>query len=172
MSNAAKRRKKPLTDPSKIASRWVRFVESELPKKIRNTAKWRAALRKLEICGNEPAAERRRKELLLDWLWTKVMPTLQPRATACGIAREWRKMCKQRTRKVTAETTETLRSIYMRLYAVGMVARAALAAIDSDSNYADPGYYTAVAATNAARGATKCWADWDPAGLLQQLVSQ
>ena len=77
--------------------RWIIRVQDAMPDAIRNSPQWKALLPLAAGTGRDPALEQRRAALLLDWMWSAVLPELQPLADAGGFGAAWRTMLTDRT---------------------------------------------------------------------------
>ena len=130
---------------SEVTGKWIIGVQDYMPAQMRNSAEWKQLLPL--AAGTGRLCEKERLEIILDWMWGTVLPTLQPIADEKGFGEKWRAMLQERT------------------------ADAAYAA--SAANYAAA--YAANAANHAAytaayTAAYAAWQQFNPCGLLQKLI--
>ena len=99
---------------SPVIGRWIIGVQDAMPDAMRNDFAWKALLPLAAGTGREPALEERRLAIILDWMWTKVLPAVQPIADEYGFEVEWKAMLLERTeaaaaaaRAAAAEAAET-----------------------------------------------------------------
>ena len=81
---------------SRVVGCWIIRVQDAMPDAVRNSRDWKALLPLAAGTGRDPAQERRRVALLLDWIWTDVLPPLQSLADEQGFGDEWRTMLTER----------------------------------------------------------------------------
>ena len=91
---------------SPVIGRWIIGVQDTMPNAMRNSADWKALLPLAAGTGRDAALEQRRAALLLDWIWTIVLPQLQPLADANGFGDPWRAMLTERTEKAARAAAE------------------------------------------------------------------
>ncbi|CAB4151895.1 hypothetical protein UFOVP589_43 [uncultured Caudovirales phage] len=122
-------------------------LQDAMPDGMRNSARYKNLIPNMPGTGREREAER--LAILMDWIWTVVLPQLQPIADKGGYGVEWRHMCEVKTADAAG--------------AAGAAARAARAAADADAaDAAGAAADDAYVAARAARAAAD--ADADAAG--------
>lgn len=132
---------------SEVIGDWIIVIQDAMPAKIRDSAEWRELLPL--AAGTGRAHEQERADILLEWMWSQVLPQLSDVAEAHGFGREWQQMLAERTAKAAA---------------AAMVAAAAAAA-------GAAAVVAAVAVVEAAAPDTaKFWSNIDPIGTLKKLV--
>lgn len=112
-------------------------------------------------------------EVLLDWMWETVLPTLQPIADKGGFGTEWQKMCSERT--------EATASVAAAVAIDAAIDTAVDTAVDADVAYAAASVAGAAAsvasaaASAAGAGASAAdaarsnfWQKVDPIGVLER----
>jgi len=100
-----------------------------MPDGMRNSSRYKSLIPNMPGTGREREAER--LAVLMDWMWTVVLPQIQPVADKGGFGSEWQRMCETKT------SDEKLRS----------------AAYAADAAYADAAYAAAAYAADAAYAA-------------------
>ena len=141
-----------------VLGRATMDLQDAMPKEMRNSEKYKALLPDMAGTGRE--YEQERLAIIMDWMWSVVLPKLQPVADKHGFGSEWQTMCNLKT----AASART----------------AAAAAARSD--YSDAAYAAvraadyAAAASYAATYAALCAAGGDfletvdPIGVLERMT--
>ena len=159
---------------SKVIGKWIISVQDSMPDDMRNSDRWKSLLPR--AAGTGRGKEKERLDIILDWMWGTVLPTLQPLADDRGFGTEWKRMTTERTESAAAEAA---RAATARAEAAAWAAaRGAWAAAATDAAYAawEAAWAAADAAEAAARayaGATAradTWQAFDPCGLLERLI--
>lgn len=88
---------------STVIGKWIIPVEDAMPDEMRNGPEWRRLLPLAAGTGRDPEREKARLALILDWMWSQVLPQLQSIADKGGFGNAWRAMCRERTRSTAAE---------------------------------------------------------------------
>jgi hypothetical protein len=127
---------------SEVIGRWIIVVQDAMPDDVRNSARWKSLLPLAAGTGRD--REQERLDIILDWMWGTVLPSLQSIADQQGFGAQWQKMTTERTAASANAVAE-----------VAGVAAATVAAW--------------AAATVAARVAG-AWANFDQCGLLERLI--
>ena len=70
-------------------------LQDAMPDEMRNSARYKALIPNMPGTGRDREAER--LEVLMDWMWTVVLPQVQPIADKHGFGAEWRTMCETKT---------------------------------------------------------------------------
>jgi hypothetical protein len=160
---------------SMIIGAWIRRIQDPMPDTMRNSEQWKTLLPAAAGTGRNPADERRRLDLIMEWLWATVLPYVQPVADLHGFGEEWRRMTTAKT-AAAAYDAAYAHAAYADAYdaydAADAAANAAAAnaydAYDAAADAADAAY-AAVNAVNAVNAAA-AWETFDPPGLLARLI--
>lgn len=105
---------------SQVIRQWIIRMQDAMPEDLRNSAGWKRLLPLAAGTGRE--LERNRLKIIMEWMWTTVLPQLQSIAKKEGFEKSWAKMCHERTP--------------MAAYAAYAAAKAAKAAKAVDAAYA------------------------------------
>ena len=163
---------------SRIIGEWIIGIQDAMPDELRNSDEWKELLPLAAGTGRDLGKEQARLDLIMDWMWKKVLPTVQPIADQHGFGEEWHIM----TTKATAEATaEAIPWAYQEAAEVHVdlavaAARAAARAQETAAARA-PWGATAWATTSVACAlktaddARAAWAAVDPVGLLRKMVA-
>jgi hypothetical protein len=158
---------------SKVIGSWIIEVQDAMPSAIRNSFRWKSQLP--FAAGTGRTRETERLAIILDWMWTVVLPTLQPIADTKGFGKQWEIMLGKRTAEAVATSA--------RLAKEWAVASAVDGVVEADTALASYGYAAwraARAAANAAERAARAaamadravvWKKFDPCGLLERLIA-
>ena len=87
---------------SAVIGRWVIDVQDAMPEDLRNSDDWKAAL--VRAAGTGRNHERERLDIILEWMWTTALPSLQPLADEYRLGEQWRQMCIERSVEVALAT--------------------------------------------------------------------
>ena len=173
---------------SVVIGKWIVVIQDAISDELRNDNAWKSLLPLAAGTGREPAAEQRRLDMILDWMWIRTLPTVLPAAEKCGFGDEWRAMLAQRTPAATeamvkamaatgavagAQTVQTVRAVTRAATAARAVARADAARADAAWGHAAWAVAWAVAEAAAWAGSEATAATWEkfaPADLLRQLI--
>lgn len=129
-------------------------LQDVMPDEMRNSARYKALIPNMPGTGRELEAER--LAVLMDWMWTVVLPQLQPIADNGGFGAEWRDMCETKTpdaAKTAAYAADAART-----------AAGAGAAADYAADYA------AADAADYAAARRTFWEAVDPIGVLERMT--
>ena len=92
---------------SEVISSWIRIIQDVIPSSVLNSDEWKKALVASVNTGNNPAAENRRIELIIKWIWEQVLPSIKHIASQEDFGPTWAYICADRTTKsVQAVLTE------------------------------------------------------------------
>lgn len=80
---------------SKVLGSAAVELQDAMPDKMRNSLRYKSLIP--DMPGTGRAQEQERLSVLLDWLWSVVLPQLQSIAEKGGFGDEWRLMCQDRT---------------------------------------------------------------------------
>ena len=123
-------------------------LQDAMPAEMRNSARYKALIPNMPGTGRVHEAER--LAILMDWMWTVVLPQVQPIADKKGFGEQWRKMCKEKTPAAARAAARAARyAAAARAADAAAAARAAAAAADDAARAA-----ANAAANAAARAAT------------------
>lgn len=153
---------------SRVIGRWVITIQDAMPRKVRNSAEWRLLLPLAAGTGRDH--EQERLQIVLEWMWSEVLPTVQPSADRRGFGDAWRRMLAERTVFAAADAAGDAAAYD----AVDCAADAAAnAARVSNTGYA-AGYAAADAADAAANAdyasGPDFWPTVNPPALLRKLI--
>jgi len=134
-----------------------------MPDGMRNSSRYKSLIPNMPGTGREREAER--LAILMDWIWTVVLPKVQPIAGTGGFGSEWQHMCE-------TKTSDAASAAYAAAYA-------AADAADADAAYAAAYAADATAAADAADAAVfaadatdaaSFWEAVDPIGVLERMT--
>ena len=129
---------------SKVLGKATIRLQDAMPEEMRNSERYKALLPDMAGTGHEH--EQGRLDILKDWLWSVVLPQLQPFADNHGFGSEWQTMCNLKTAAAADAAA----------YAADAAAyAAAYAAARADAAYATDATYAVYATYAAARAATR-----------------
>lgn len=80
---------------SRVVGTWIIPIQDAMPAEMRNSPQWKELLPLAAGTGRDH--ELLWARIVLDWMWTAVLPELQPTADDIGFGKAWNKMCKDRT---------------------------------------------------------------------------
>jgi hypothetical protein len=80
---------------SEVAGKWIISVQDAMPSDMRNSERWKQLLPLAAGTGRHK--EKKRLQIILDWMWGTVLPALQPLADKHGFGRDWQTMTTERT---------------------------------------------------------------------------
>ncbi|MEO0343008.1 MAG: hypothetical protein AAF198_06180 [Pseudomonadota bacterium] len=166
-------------------------LQDSMPSEMRNSPRYKELLPQMAGTGRDYEGER--ANVLLDWMWGVVLPSLQNLADQNGLGAEWEKMCKERSQAAADDARAAARAAGAAYadaagaayadardaagaaYAAARAAAyAAYAAADAAEAAADA--YTAADAADAAYAARAAayaadkgfWEKIDPIGVLER----
>ena len=131
---------------SDVLWNWGIVTQDAMPDDLRNSQLWKDLLPL--VAGTGKAHEKERFKIILDHMWTVVLPYLQPLADEKGFGNEWRRMILERTPEAARE------AVWAAAAGAKTAARAAVWA--------------------EAAGASEyenVWTAFDPCGLLKKLIA-
>ena len=160
---------------SSVTGKWIIFAQDKMPSELRNSERWKAAL--VRAAGSGRNHERERADMLIDWLWETVLPSLQPIADADGFGEQWRRMCTERSTEnaSAAKSFSNSAASHVGIY----IAHAAMytahthAEVDTTgvSSMVNGAAANAVNATMVTEIPIDVWELFDPVGILERLVA-
>lgn len=165
---------------SPVIGKWIIVMQDAMPADMRNSAQWKALLPRAAGTGRQREAER--LALIMDWMWTSVLPQLQLIADKGGFGAQWATMCKEKT--ASAANAAYARAAYAARTAARAAASAAYAASTANAwaaartasaawAAARANAYAASDAAASAAYAYAAYAYWsaiDPTALLAKLI--
>lgn len=152
---------------SPVIGKWIIVVQDAMPDEMRNSVEWRQLLPLAAGTGRDREAER--LAIILDWMWSTVLPSIQPVADAGGYGEQWRAMCAERT--PAAATAASWASWAEASWAAAAATAAATAAEASRAAVEAAAAAAARAAERAAAwAAPAAWTTFAPADLLRRLI--
>jgi hypothetical protein len=182
---------------SEVIGRWIIGVQDDMPDGMRNSREWRQLLPLAAGTGRKHEAER--NAIIQEWMWTKVLPSLQPIADEGGYGVEWRAMITERTAaaawaaraaeaagaaawaaaRAAARATAAERAVAAAAATWAVAAAAATWASHAAWAVRAAEAAEAAAATARAAAATRlaaaaeaaAWREFDPIGLLAELIA-
>jgi hypothetical protein len=168
---------------SEVVGKWIIQVQDAMPDEMRNSKTWKGLLPLAAGTGRDH--EKDRLVLIKDWLWSVVLPHIQPIADAGGYGEQWRAMYQKRTREAAREAADwaaeadeaageedwTAEAAWAAraAWAAAGVAWAAAGAEDWAAKAAWAAE-AAWASTMASGDPDAAWEHFDPCGLLQKLM--
>jgi hypothetical protein len=130
-------------------------LQDAMPNEMRNSQRYKSIIP--DMPGTGRALEQERLSIMLDWMWSVVLPQIQPIADNGGFGVEWRLMCHDRTADAAARAADAAAD------AARAAAAAAYAAVDAAvaaaAHAADAARAAARAAAWAATWAAHAGAD-------------
>jgi hypothetical protein len=171
---------------SEVLGRAAIGLQDAMPDEMRNGQRYKRLIP--DMPGTGRAQEQERLAIMLDWVWTAVLPHLQPIADKDGFGEQWRLMCKERTPDAAAAASDAAaRAAAAAANAAraadaaandARAADAAAAASDAAAAAANDDAYAATYAANAAAyaaaapsvAAADFWATVDPIGVLERMT--
>jgi hypothetical protein len=126
-------------------------LQDSMPSEMRNSLRYKALLPEMAGTGREH--EQERLAILMNWMWSVVLPQLQPVADKHGFGDEWKNMCQLKTAASARAAADAAYAAYAAVYAARAADYAALAAADG-ADYAAA--FAADAAADYAAAAC-CW---------------
>jgi hypothetical protein len=170
---------------SQVIGAVVIRLQGPMPDEMRNSREWRELLPLAAGTGRDPKREKERAAIALEWMWSTVLPQLQPWAERHGFGPEWAAMCEQRTQEA-AETARAAAasSSWVASSAASWAAEAARWAAEAEwaTKRAAQRATKRAARWAAEAGAAACgvwkaeavadfWRRVDPIGLLRGMVA-
>ena len=179
---------------SLVVGNWLITTQDSMSSQTRNSQEWRRLLPLAAGTGREREAER--IDIILDWMWGTVLPSLQSLADKYGYGVPWRRMCENRTEAAanaaaTAADNNHRSMAYVWTSARASARAAAIEAASASAASSECVWSAAWSGTRAARAAGEAngetaretgipgarvaasnatWDLFDPPGLLRRLV--
>ena len=142
-------------------------LQDAMPSEMRNSLRYKTLLP--DMAGTGRKHEQERLAIIMDWMWSVVLPQLQPVADKHGFGSEWQTMCNLKT---AASARAAARAAAAVDAAVDAAAAAAAAAVDAavDAADANAAARAALAATWANAAGGDFWETVDPIGVLERIT--
>ena len=134
-------------------------LQDAMPSEMRNSLRYKTLLP--DMAGTGRKHEQERLDILKDWMWSVVLPQLQPIANQHGFGSEWQTMC-------NLKTTASARTAAAAASARADYADAAYAAVRA-ADYAAADYAAATYAALCAAGGDFL-ETVDPIGVLERMT--
>lgn len=156
---------------SPVLHSWIIPIQDAIPLDLLNDGRWAALIP--EAAGTNDGKDDLRIEIILDHMWSVVLPQLQPLADESCFGAEWRRMCQERTEVAANAARIAAWSAYAAADTAARMADAAGWAADAAA------HATARAAYVAAMATVVCveidpatfWNAVDPWSLLARLIN-
>jgi hypothetical protein len=139
-------------------------LQDAMPGEMRNSLRYKTLLPDMAGTGREHEQERR--TIIMDWMWSVVLPQLQPLADKHGFGDAWKNMCQLKTaasalaaRALAAAAARAARALAAAAAAADDAAARAAAADDAAARAAASLAAASLAAARAAAGAAAHAAD-------------
>ena len=151
---------------SKVLGKAAIALQDAMPTEMRNSLRYKALIP--DMPGTGRAQEQERLAILMDWMWSALLPQIQPIADEQGFGAEWKSMCREKTAAAADAAADAC--------AAANAEAAAAAAYGAAYAYAAFAAVAAVAvaavANAAARAADRAdfWATIDPIGVLERMT--
>ncbi len=157
---------------SEVIGRWIIRIQDRMPDELRNSSEWKRLLPLAAGTGREMESERR--AIIIDWLFSSVLPLLQPYADEKGFGGQWRTMCQEQTFQASQSARRA--AVAADAYAFDSAVAAVATAILTDATGVDRVVAYAFDATIACPvsrpvvSKDEFWEAVDPCGLLAKLT--
>ena len=142
---------------SDVVGRWIIGVQDAMPAEMRNSARWKDLLPR--AAGTGKMHEAARLAIILDWMWSDVLPSLQPIANSGGFGAAWKLVMTEKTAEAAwaanaaARAAKAAKAAAYAAKAAAWAAYAADAAANAAASAADVAKTAVWAADAAARAA-------------------
>ena len=160
---------------SRVLGRATISLQDGMPDKMRNSLRYKKLLPNMAGTGREHEEER--IDIILSWMWTVVLPQLQPMADENGFGKKWKTMCKLKTARAADATGFAVEATGFA-DDFDIFANVAIFVSSAAYNY-DDAYYTETAsaasevvgfAAIASGSAADFWETVDPIGVLERMT--
>jgi hypothetical protein len=163
---------------SKVLGQATIRLQDAMPSEMRNSLRYKALLP--EMAGTGRKHEQERLAILMNWMWSVVLPQLQPIADKHGFSMEWQTMCNLKT-DAAARAADYAAAVYAADAAYAAYAAACAAACAASARAASARAAADTAAARAAAGAASAayaagayaadfWETVDPIGVLERMT--
>ena len=160
---------------SEVLGKAAIALQDEMPTEMRNSLRYKSLIP--DMPGTGRAQEKERLSILMDWMWSVVLPQTQPIADERGFGAQWQSMCRKKTAAAARAAARAARAARLASAAADAAAaraaaRAALAADAADANaaLAADAVARAFAAARAAAARADFWSTVDPIGVLERMT--
>lgn len=105
---------------SEVVGKWIIGVQDAMPDQMRNSVEWKRLLP--QAAGTGRFRERERLDIIQEWMWGTVLPSLQGLADERGFGVEWERMTTERTEAAAGTAWEEFdpAGLLAKLVAVGV----------------------------------------------------
>lgn len=79
-----------------VIADWILKIQDAMPDEMRNSQKWRRLV-PLAVETGRDEQEQARISIILEWMWTEVLPQLQRKAAEKGFGGDWAEMLSSKT---------------------------------------------------------------------------
>jgi hypothetical protein len=141
---------------SDVIGRWIIVVQDSMPFEMRNSDEWKRLLPFAAGTGRDK--ENERLKLILNWMWTTVLPSLQSFADKLGFGEMWAEMCVKKTASAANDVDTAITLCHHTAMAAFMTLNATRIAVYATRAAADAARAAAcsVHAADAADAAATC----------------
>lgn len=163
---------------SRVIGEWIIIIQDAIPAEMRNSRRYTELLPL--AAGTGRLFEQERLDILLNWMWTAVLPLRQAKADRRGHGKSWKSMCEKRTRQAAYAACDDIPRGLPELAIANIAATAATSAAE----YAKMFGRSAISDRHHDRTRSQCVAqtaddsvvastDWellDPCALLEKMI--
>jgi hypothetical protein len=165
---------------SSVLGRATIRLQDAMPDEMRNSDRYKTLLPNMAGTGRDNEPER--LGFLMDWMWSTVLPQLQPLADEKGFGAEWSDMCRLKTDEAADAANAAANAADAKAsasdYAYAGAADAAYAAANAADAAAADAYVAVYASTSAvyavyastSANADTFWNTVDPIGVLERMT--
>ena len=169
---------------SEILGKAAIRLQDAMPDDMRNSQRYKTLIP--NMAGSGRSLEKERLAVLMDWIWSMVLPQLQSIADEGGYGEQWQIMCRKRTKKAADAVADAAADAVADAAAGGAYdaatdAAAAVAAARAAAHAVYAATDAADAATDAAdaahavyaatdTGVADFWSKVDPIGVLERMT--
>ena len=164
---------------SRVIGRWIIVTQDAMPNDVRNSERWKSLLPL--AAGTGRVNEQERLEMILEWMWGTVLPSVQLLADRQGFGEQWQKMTTERSADAARAAAEAAgAAAEASEWAAWAAARAAGAAAEASERATWEAASEAGAAAARAEAAHRvagevadaatAWSNFDPCWLLERLI--
>ena len=140
-------------------------LQDAMPSEMRNSLRYKTLLS--DMAGTGRKHEQERLAILMDWMWSVVLPQLQPIANKHGFGSDWQTMCNLKTAASARTAAAAARAV---ADSADDAAAAATYAAACAADYAAAATYAATYAAACAAAGGDFWETVDPIGVLERMT--
>jgi hypothetical protein len=153
---------------SKVLGSAAVELQDAMPDEMRNSLRYKSLIP--DMPGTGRAQEQERLSVLLDWLWSVVLPQLHIIAEKGGFGDEWRTMCQDRTADAARGAANAAWHHGDRADAADVAVIAAVTAAARAADAATIATTVVNSAAAVAAYADSFWSAIDPIGVLERMT--